>query len=240
MVYICKSQPFWIRQKAIFNQNLWLFNKFMVFFYHSQKKGISMKNQNIGYVAGKIQGGSKSYISGKLNDKNGTKEVAQLVYDLDILGLDGNTHTLRTPYENIANQETYLHFFHDEDNVILDAFKCHSEEINYLSGSLDSGSIKFFSGASIFLAIALFLFSPLLGLMIPFQSGVSSLGLSILTTLPVALDTIAIVISGIIIAVSLHEGLFSNIPKHVKYSRYKAFKHNVALNNEKIKATIFK
>ena len=199
-----------------------------------------MKNQNIGYVAGKIQGGSKSYISGKLNDKNGTKEVAQLVYDLDILDLDGNTHTLRTPYENIANQEAYLHFFHDEDNVILDAFKCHSEEINYLSGSLDSDSIKLFSCASIFMAIALFLFSPLLGLMIPLQSGVSSLGLSILTTLPVALDTIAIVISGIIIAVSLYEGLFSNIPKHVKHRKYKAFKHRVALNNEKIKSTIFK
>lgn len=199
-----------------------------------------MKNQNIGYVVGKIQGGSHNYISGKLNDKNGTKEVAQLVYDLDILDLDGNTHTLRTPYENIANQETYLHFFHDEDNIILDAFKCHSEEINYLSGSHESDSIKLFAGAFIFMALALFLFSPLLGLMIPFQSEAGSLGLSILTTLPIALDTIAIVISGIIIAVSLHEGVFSNIPKHVKYRKYKAFKHSIISNNEKIKAMIFK
>jgi len=199
-----------------------------------------MKTENIGYIAGKIQGGSKSYVSGQLNDKNGTKEVAQLVYDLDILDLDGNTHTLRTPYENIANQETYLHFFYDEDNVVLDAFKCHSEEINYLSGSLESISIKFLAGESIFMAIALSLFSPLLGLMIPFQSGASSLFLSILTTIPVALDTMAIFFLGMIIAVSLHEDLFSNIPKHFKYRRYKAFKRSVILNNEKIKTKIFK
>lgn len=199
-----------------------------------------MKTENIGYIAGKIKNRSKSYISGQLQNKNGTTEIAQLVYDLDIVDMDGNIHTLRTPYENIANQETYLHFFYNEDNVILDAFKCHSEEINYLSGSLDSISIKFLAGESIFMAIALFLFSPLLGFMIPFQSGASSLVLSILTTIPVALDTMAIFFLGIIIAVSLHEDLFSNIPKHVKYRRYKAFKHSVILNNEKIKATIFK
>lgn len=199
-----------------------------------------MKTKNIGYIAGKIKSRNKSYISGQLHDKNGTTEIAQVVYDLEVLDLDGNTLTLRTQYENVANQDSYLHFFYNQDNLILDTFKCYSDAVKYITKNSELSSIKFFVSAFIFIAFALFLFTPLSGLMIPFQSGAKSLALSILTTIPVALDTMAIVMSGIVGAVYLHEELLSNIPKYLKYRKYKAFKHSIVFNNEKIKAAIFK
>jgi len=199
-----------------------------------------MKTENIGYIAGKIKNRSKSYISGQLQNKNGITEIAQLVYDLDIVDMEGNIHTLRTNYENIANQDTYLHFFYDDNNVIMDTLKCYSKDTNYIAENPKAGSTTFYAGLLIFIAFALFIFKPLMSLMIPFESGAHSLTLSIFTTIPVALDTMAIWISGMLLITCLHEDVFSNIPKSLKYRKYKLFKKAICLNNTKIKEKIVK
>ena len=188
-----------------------------------------MNNKTINYVSGKINHISQKYISGQLDDKNSTREIAQLVYNLEIEDLKGEKHILVTQHKRFLEQKSYAHFFYDESNVITDVFKCYEKKTKYLVSGENSQLF-----GSLFLACAILFWSLVLpnlsDLRIPYGN---SIFLNIWTAIPFALTIIFMLLSGFLLTISISYYI-SSLMEYKKILKYRKFASQVDNSNKRI------